>query len=392
MARATDSPSEVLPTPGGPTSASTAPERRPPTTPRPRSRAALAHGQVLDDPVLHVVEPGSGPRRGPRARRRRRRLSSVALVPRQVEDGVEPGADPADLGRLLRRPLELVDLRAAPPRGPSRAGRRPRRGRGSRPPASALPASVELGELLADGGELLAQQELPLLLLHALLDVLADRLGHVQLGQVLLGPADDQRQPLDARRRSRADRSFCVVGQVRRVARPVGEQRRVGDAAVIASTTCQAPRCCRIVVTSALYCLAELVGSRVRRRSPRRTRRLDPQRRTGARRAGADLAPGRCRGRPRRAGRRAAGRPARPRRACRRRRTCRRGAGRPAGTACRRRRRLRGVERGAGLGVAELDGDDHSGEHHAIGEGQHGKCSRGVVLGHVLLQMTQVIT
>src|ERR1700727_1911332 len=32
------------------------------------------------------------------------------LVPRDVEDGVEPGPDPADFGRLLRRPLELVDL------------------------------------------------------------------------------------------------------------------------------------------------------------------------------------------------------------------------------------------------------------------------------------------
>ncbi len=41
IAFATDSPSEVLPTPGGPTSASTAPPRRPPIWPRPCSARRL---------------------------------------------------------------------------------------------------------------------------------------------------------------------------------------------------------------------------------------------------------------------------------------------------------------------------------------------------------------
>src|SRR6201995_1699426 len=48
-ARATDSPSEVLPTPGGPVSAITAPE--------PALRATAPAREVLDDPVLDLLEP-----------------------------------------------------------------------------------------------------------------------------------------------------------------------------------------------------------------------------------------------------------------------------------------------------------------------------------------------
>ena len=50
--------------------------------------------------------------------------------------------------------------------------------------------------------ELLAQQELPLLLVHALLDVLADGLGDVELGQVL--PAPGRAACAAARRRRRS--------------------------------------------------------------------------------------------------------------------------------------------------------------------------------------------
>src|SRR5207248_930170 len=71
--------------------------------------APLAHRQVLDDPVLHVLQPGvvlveDHPRAGD--------VVGVLgpLVPRDVEDGVEPGPDPADFRRLVRGPLELVDL------------------------------------------------------------------------------------------------------------------------------------------------------------------------------------------------------------------------------------------------------------------------------------------
>ena len=47
---------------------------------------------------------------------------------------------------------------------------------------------LALAQLLADRGELLAQQELALGLLHALADVLADLLGDLLLGEVLAWP------------------------------------------------------------------------------------------------------------------------------------------------------------------------------------------------------------
>src|SRR5690606_1895741 len=148
--------------------------------------AALAHGQVLDDAVLHVGQArvvgvqhlaGAG--------------GVVVVVgtdvPRHVEDRVEPGADPAGLRGLVGGPLQLVDL--------LERGLAHLLGQVGRLDAGAVVLllglgrlAVELLQLLADGVELLAQQELALLLLHALLDVLADRPGDVQLGQVLAGP------------------------------------------------------------------------------------------------------------------------------------------------------------------------------------------------------------
>src|SRR4029450_10393352 len=76
-ARAIDSPIEVFPVPGGPISVRIAPERLSSALPRsprrpepgqdrpvalppanPTSLPQLAHGQVLDDPLLHVLEAG----------------------------------------------------------------------------------------------------------------------------------------------------------------------------------------------------------------------------------------------------------------------------------------------------------------------------------------------
>ena len=113
-ARATDSPSEVLPTPGGPASRITAPEPRPPTTCSPRSARRAPDREVLHDPLLDLVEAvvvGVEDLAGP---------DDVvvvvgALVPRQLEHGVEPGADPGRLGALVAGALELVDLLAARP-------------------------------------------------------------------------------------------------------------------------------------------------------------------------------------------------------------------------------------------------------------------------------------
>src|SRR5690606_6263328 len=57
-------------------------------------------------------------------------------------------------------------------------------------------AAVQLVELLADRLQLTAEQELALLLVDALLDVLVDGLGDVQLGEVLAGPLYQQAEPL----------------------------------------------------------------------------------------------------------------------------------------------------------------------------------------------------
>ena len=55
---------------------------------------------------------------------------------------------------------------------------------------------LALAQLLADRGELLAQQELALRLLHALADVLADLVGDLGLGEVVAGPGDHGLEPL----------------------------------------------------------------------------------------------------------------------------------------------------------------------------------------------------
>ena len=70
---------------------------------------------------------------------------------------------------------------------------------------------VALAELLADRVELLAQQELSLLLVHALADVVADRLRDLELVEVVAGPRGDR---VDA------------VGDVDRVAGSGGGRRR----------------------------------------------------------------------------------------------------------------------------------------------------------------------
>ena len=178
-----------MPTPGGPTSVMTVPRRGAglPSVDA-HGRAQLAHGQELDDAVLHVVEAVVvGVEHC--ARRGEVELVVGAGAPRQLEHPVEPGADPAVLGRLLARPLEPVDLLVDEVARPCRPGAV------ELVELRAVLADdvvVALAELLADGGQLLAQQELALLLVDALGDVGADLLGHLQLGQVVLGPVGDQ--------------------------------------------------------------------------------------------------------------------------------------------------------------------------------------------------------
>ena len=152
----------------------------------------LAHGQVLDDPVLDVIQARVvGVQHRPRAGDVVGVLG--ALVPRHLQERVQPGPDPAGLRRLVRAALELRRLL-------QRRLADLLRQVGSLDPGPVVlllggGLAVQLGQLLPDGGELLAKQELTLLLLHAFLDVVADGLGDVQLGQVLAGPADEQLQP-----------------------------------------------------------------------------------------------------------------------------------------------------------------------------------------------------
>lgn len=145
--------------------------------------AALAHREVLGDPLLHVlqtrvlgVEHGLGAGNvvgvlGP-------------LGPGEFQDGVEPGPYPGALGALVGGPLQLLDL--------LEGGLADLLGEVGGLDAGAvvvalvlLALAVQLTELLADGVELAAEQELALLLVDALLDVLGDGLGDVLLGEVL---------------------------------------------------------------------------------------------------------------------------------------------------------------------------------------------------------------
>ena len=210
-----------MPTPGGPASSDH------------RARAAAAHhlepplgatapdGEVLDDPLLDLVEPvvvrvehGAGG-------------DHVGGVlgrdaPRQLEHGVEPGPDPGRLRALVAGALELVDL--AQQRLAYGVG-----DVGGLDPAAVVVGAVglALAELLADGGELLAQQELPLALLHALADVLTDLVGELDLGEVLPRPAD---QGLEPRLHvgGLEQLPLAVHREVRRVAGGVGDRSRVG--------------------------------------------------------------------------------------------------------------------------------------------------------------------
>src|SRR4030095_15971885 len=169
MARATDSPRAGLPTPGGPHRARIAAAARVGQAPL---AAELAHGQVFEDAVLHVLQAGVVGVQDPAG------LADVQgvlrlLAPGELGHGVEPGPDPAVLGALLAGPLQPADL--ALDGGPHGLGHL---ALVDLAPVGAdgVLALLALAEFLADGRQLLAQDELALRLLHALGDVLADLL------------------------------------------------------------------------------------------------------------------------------------------------------------------------------------------------------------------------
>ena len=187
-------------------------------------RPALAHGEVLDDPLLHVGEPGViGVERAPG-------LPQVEVVlrarpPRQLEDGVEPGADPAMLGALLARALQPGDLALD---GLASRVRHLQPAQAAAVLLDGVRGLVGLAQLLADGGQLLAQQEVALRALHALRDLVADPLPQGQVCEHVAHPAQEPLEPglhLDGLQQL----DLLLEGQVGRVAGEVGQGARVGD-------------------------------------------------------------------------------------------------------------------------------------------------------------------
>jgi hypothetical protein len=111
----------------------------------------------------------------------------------------------------------------------SRASRTPSGTVGGLDPGAVVVSAVglALAELLADGGQLLAQQELALALLHPFPHVRADLVGHLDLGEMLAGPGDDGLEALvDVGRLQQL--ALAVVGQVRRVPGRVRDGARIG--------------------------------------------------------------------------------------------------------------------------------------------------------------------
>ena len=186
--------------------------------------AQLAHGQVLGDPVLHVLEPGVvGVEHLARVVRVEPLLG--ALRPRHGDQPVEVGADHRALARRVAHPLEagelLLGLLA---HGVRHAGLLDLRA------VLVGDRAVVLAELLADRLHLLAQEVLALLLLRAALDVVADPLADLQLGEPLALELHGELEPL-----GHVDRleqlDLLLEREVGRVARGVGQRAGLGDRA-----------------------------------------------------------------------------------------------------------------------------------------------------------------
>ena len=255
--------------PGGPISVRIAPERL--SSAMPRSCAELAHGQVLDDPVLHVLEPGVvGVEHLARVDRVEPLLG--ALAPRHGEQPVEVGADHRGLAALLAHPLEPGELAL----GLLAHGVR-HAGLGDLRAVVVGDGGVVLAELLADRLELLRRMYSRCCLLRALLDVVADAPAHLQLGEPLALEAEGELEPLDdVDRLEQLD--LLLEGELGRVGGRVGERAGLADRAD------ERPRCGR--------------RRRAARGSPRRPRGTRARARASARPA----APRRGARRPRRAG------------------------------------------------------------------------------------------
>ena len=184
---------------------------------------AAADGEVLHHPVLHVLEAfvvGIQHLAGGD--------DVVAVigadVPGQLEHRVQPGADPAGFGTLVAGTFEPSDL--AQSRFEDLVGKLGRLHAGA---VVVGAVGLTLAELLSDRGKLLAQQELPLALLHALVHVAADALGDIELGEVGAAPLDQFGEAL-ADVHGLEQPELLLDGQVWGVAGHVGQLVGLGDA------------------------------------------------------------------------------------------------------------------------------------------------------------------
>src|ERR1700731_3976285 len=203
-ARATEAPSEVLPTPGGPTSVTIAPEPRPPRTPRPRSWRSLRTARNSMMRSLTSSRPVWSSSRIVRAVARSK-LSSErtfhgmsSIQSRYVR--IQPCSGFCSLVRSRRSSSRSTSTRTA----------------------SGIPASAQL---LLDRFHLLAEEEVSLGLLHALVDLVADLLFERGVREDAPRPLDEQRQPLfDVERFEHANLLFDA--EVGRVAGEIGQLAR----------------------------------------------------------------------------------------------------------------------------------------------------------------------
>ena len=182
-----------------------APDPRPSTGHEAPLGLQLAHGQVLEDALLHVrqpvvvlVEDARRPRRRRAGPRTRSPQGSSRTVSSQVR--IQPCSGLCSLVRsswsisrstALRHVLGQVALGQL---GPVVVG------------VVLVPRPAELTQLLADGLELAAQEELALGLLHALFDVGLDPLAQAPGRPACRGPSRGRAAGGPRRRGSRAPR------------------------------------------------------------------------------------------------------------------------------------------------------------------------------------------
>jgi hypothetical protein len=134
-----------------------------------------------------------------------------------------PSWSSSRLGALLARALELLDL--ALDGLADLVGDVELRDPAPVVVGAALVGVAELAELLSDRLQLAAQEELSLGLLHPLFDVVLDPLAQRQVGQGVLGPRQDERQPVGDVQ-GLQDLHLLGEGQIGRVPGQVGQPAR----------------------------------------------------------------------------------------------------------------------------------------------------------------------